>query len=241
MLTSDSQGYESRAQVMAAEEQRKARAFTDRLSRLRAEEEARQLKRVRSSTRTRNRKSLTEKQGPEDRETLALTQELEKTVARPRKRNRGFIGVSSGSSVRALQAAPKKPQSANPKPVQAPAGPTPEEYLKGAQCLLAGDIGQLKDTFAQEKRERATVRSRLGALAVLILEVETLATDIEAEQKHRRLEQGPECAKQSVVVELLRSLVGAPARSLEEVDGYKRGATRLRSELEVRAGLPKVR
>ncbi len=106
---------------------------------------------------------------------------------------------------------------------------------------MAGDIGQLKDTFAQEKRERATVRSRLGALAVLILEVEALATDIEAEQKHRRLDEGPKCAKQSVVVELLRSLVGAPARSLGEVDGYKRGAARLRTELEVRAGLPKVR
>ena len=200
VLTGDAEEYESRAQVMEKEAQREARAFDDRLARLRREEEQRQAERAKSSTIAAE---------PEEEEDLP---DEAKDLAGAKQEGPG--GLEVGSSVRALE-----------KEV-----PTPEEYLRGARCVLFEDLAEMRKAFEAGKRAK---NAQIGEMAVVILDSEQLVGRIDEEMKHRRLpHRDGECKQHHRVIELLRALVGA------RLDG--RALNRLSKELELRAGLPLV-
>lgn len=242
LLTAAGEEYESKKEVMAAENRRKAKAFEDRLARMRRDEEARQLERMKTAT-------VTEDLDPEIMEQIADVEDEDDDIydreieALAMKMDSVRDVDLSGSSARALEAAPP-PDSPmivdKPKPVKsvaqikAPilaAAPTPESYLRGAHCLLKSDHQDLKSVFG---------KARVGEIAVLIVDTESFMERIDAEMKHRRLApQGEACETQKVVVELLRALVGPVAVDGASADLYSRGQGRLEKELEVRAGLPK--
>ena len=127
VLTSDAEGYESREQVMAAEEQRDAKEFEDRLARLRREEEERQATRARTSTAS----EVSEEDAAEE-----LAEEVRDLAG---AKMQGPGGLEVGSSIRALEA------------------PTPEAYLRGARCVLEEDLTALRKTFEVDKRKRAQI------------------------------------------------------------------------------------
>ena len=222
VLTSDHEGYESREEVMAAEERRDAKAFEDRLARLRREEEERQATRARTGTvaegvdSRRSKVEQEEAEGVDSRRSKVEQEEIEEEISEEAKDLAGAKiqapgRLEVGSSVRALGA------------------PTPESYLRGSKCVLTDDLQAMRKTFEEGKRKRADI----GELAVVILDAEALVGRIDGEMKHRRLPaQDGECKQHGQVIELLRSLVGA------RVDG--RGLVRLTKELELRAGLPKA-
>jgi hypothetical protein len=211
VLTREGEEYESRAQVMEKEAQREARAFDDRLARLRREEEQRQAERAKSST------IAVEPVPTEDPEELP---EEAKDLAGAKPAGPG--GLEVGSSVRALEKE----------------APTPEAYLRGARCVLAEDLAELRKAFEAGKRAPEPSPSGSRALpardpqiAVVILDSEQLVARIDAEMKHRRLpHHDGECKQHRQVIEVLRALVGP------RVDGRALG--RLSKELERRAGLP---
>jgi hypothetical protein len=91
VLTANEEEYESRAEVLAAEERREARAFDERLLRLRREEEERQATRAKTST-----ASEMEEEEPEE-----VSEEAE-DLADAEISKPGALEV--GSSVRALEA-----------------------------------------------------------------------------------------------------------------------------------------
>lgn len=236
--------YESRAEVMAAEEARKAQAFEDRLARLRREEEERQLRRIQSSSVSHDldpdaMEAIAEGAGEEDD---ALPGDELEGLAGARLSDEKEVADLGGSSVRAIEKVEPKDEPLvvrKPRPIQkevatpiAPAAaPTPEAYFRGARCMLGEDLEGLRETFA---------RARIPALAVTILDAETLVKNIEAEMAHRHLETAAACAPGATsVVRLLRTLVGPPAVDGATSDAYARGLARLRKELEVRAGLPR--
>ncbi len=217
VLTTEEDGYESRAEVMAAEERREAQAFDTRLARLRREEEARQLARARTSS-----ASVEETPDPEG-EADVLPEDVEDLAGAAIELPGG---LDVGSSVRALEKERARAAAAAPAGV-APL-PTPEAYLRGARCLLAADLDALRKTFDEGKR--AAERPQI---AVVILDSERLMARIDDEMKHRRLPpQDAECKQHEEVMSLLRSLVGP------KLDA--RGLARITKELEVRAGLPRA-
>lgn len=236
--------YESREEVMAAEEARKARAFEDRLARLRREEEERQLRRIQNSTVSRDLDAKTMEaiaEGDLEEEEYLPEEELE-DLSEAKISDEKEVADLFGSSVRALEKAEPAEEPTvvgRPRPIEkkvaAPGisaqGPTPEAYFRGARCLLGTDLEALRETFS---------RARIPELAVTILDAETLVKRIEAEMAHRRLEPAERCdGARAEVAELLRRLVGPPVLDGSSQDAYARGLVRLRKELEIRAGLPR--
>lgn len=178
----DGEAYESKEEVMAAEARREAKEFDDRLARLRRDEEARQLARIRTSSAA---DSAEEEPLPEEAKDLAGAK-----IEEPG-------GLQVGSSVRALEAA----KSAGP-------APTPEGYLRAARCLLSADLQVARTAFEEGKRSGR--QAQAGEIAVVILDSEQLMGRIDREMKHRRLPLADgECKQQREVMDLLRSLVGA--------------------------------
>jgi hypothetical protein len=255
VLTGGGEEYESRAEIMAAEEQKEADAFQSRLEKLRAQAEAKA-----AATRT-STLAAEEPGGPvieDDDETTSALDEL--AVAEEDE-------VETGSSVRAIKAAPRGPdgkvpvlvvppilpvktapkdvaKTAEPTPVALSAlsgAPTPEEYLRSGRCLIEADLPGIRTVVGEGQKQKAS-RQMLGAAALLILDAEGLRDALSDELKHRGLVKArPLCADSQLrgVQALLRSLVGDPPKAVSGADAYGKGLTRMRAELEVRAGLPR--
>lgn len=246
-LTGGQQEYESREQVMLAEAEKEADAFHNRLARLRAQAEAKA-----AATRTSSVAQVEpEPEPPTDPEAEAALDELAQGPGEPI--------MDSGSSVRAISAAPRPaaplvippivPTRSIPKGVEGPAQPaaglkgmpTPEEYLRSGRCLIEADLPGLKAAVAEGQKQKAS-RGMLGAAALVVLDAEGLRDAVTAELKHRGLVKArPLCADSQLegVAALLRTLIGDAPDAVGGLDGYGRGLGRLRAELEVRAGLPR--
>lgn len=253
ILTAPTEKYEAREEVMAAERKRESRAFMSRLARLRAQEEARFIARVRASTITKAAPVFSEDEVPENE---ALEVPLETQVALsseappddfPRKSApappENLVPAPPVLSVKPVAKKPSlDPETSMPgMPRTLGDAPTPELYLRGARCLLSDDRRHHNQKLLEGKKSAA--RSELGALALLLVDGDGLSARIEAELNHRGLAKtGPACAHPTLrpVVLLLRSLVGQAARSGRDADRYGRGLLRLGRELEVRAGLPRA-
>jgi hypothetical protein len=228
--------YESKAQVMAHEDAKEAKAFEDRLTRLRREEEERQLSRARSAT-------VTADLDPESMEAIAKLEEKdddlpEETFAEAKLDPRTDVSDVGGSSVRAItKREPLADPTVLPKPrpiAKLPAAviadpPTPEVYLRGARCVVTADVPILEKAFGDRRKAKQDVQG----VAVAIIDAKALLEHIDLELAHRRLGTNGSCAQQAPIVDLLRSLVGEPSAL-----SYGNGLLRLRKELEVRAGLP---
>lgn len=209
--------YESREEVMAREQQRKDDAESDRLTRMRREEEERQAARNTASATVADK--LFEELTPEDAAALVSNTHREDET-------------DAGSSVRAL--------SANHVDQKAGSPPTPEDYLRASQCLLGDDVARMTAVFNAAKKAKS---ARAGEAAMSIVDGNLLLSQVKGELSHRGLPlQGNGiCAADPTrrVVDLLRELVGPPVAKETDAEGYARGLARLRRELEVRAGLPK--
>lgn len=201
---------ESKEQVLAKEADREALAFQSRLDRLRAEEEARQAGRTKTAS-------------------TSSTTALLDAIAR--------LGEDSdsGSSLRALK--PTAPEPAPPSPSVAPMAPTPEEYLRGAACILNQDVALLRQLLEAQKRAKAPAVS-LGALALAVVEAEDLAEACRAELAHRKLDRVGILCSSSKVQPTLVWLRARWALPTVNVATYRAELGRLRQELELRAGLP---
>lgn len=209
--------YESREEVMAREEQRKDDAESDRLTRMRREEEERQAARGTESATV--AMPLLEELAPEDAAALVSNTHREDET-------------DAGSSVRAL--------TSNHVDQKAGAPPTPEDYLRAAQCLLGDDLARMTAVFNAAKRAKS---ARAGEAAMAIVDGNLLLSQVKGELSHRGLPLSGNgiCAADPTrrVVDLLRELVGPAVAKETDAEGYARGLARLRRELEVRAGLPK--
>lgn len=217
LTQTNSENFETREEVIRRDEARKDDAFSDRLARLRADEEERQAKRAKTATITSD--DVSPELDPEDAAALTMvTPKLDET--------------DSGSSVRALRATHDDPKMA--------AAPTPEDYLRGSQCLLADDTGRMRALIPASKSWN---RANAGVLAMTIIDAEGLLASVKGELEHRKLPLAGNgiCAAETThrMVELLRELVGPRVAREIDVESYSRGLARLRKELEVKAGLPK--
>lgn len=245
-LTGGHEEYESREQVMQAEAEKEADAFHNRLARLRAQAEAKA-----AATRTSSLAVAEEAQDPPtDPEAEAALDALAQAPGEPI--------TDSGSSVRAIEAAPRPaaplvipkivPARSLPRAIDGPAPtaslkgmPTPEEYLRAGRCLIEADLPFLKSAVAEGQKQKLS-RAALGAAALVALDAEGLRDAVTSELQHRGLVKArPLCTDSQLegVAALLRTLIGDAPKGVGGLDGYGRGLSRLRGELEVRAGLPR--
>jgi hypothetical protein len=225
---------EAEEEVLRAEEDRERDAFRARLERLRAAEEKRQARRVKSST-----VAQMEVWEEEDNEAW-----LELLSARSSDEDE-----DSGSSVRALKAAPAapppRPEAPSIQIVTPPskleaedAGPDAATYLAGSWCLLRTDLVLMRQTLETAKKN--TSKGDLaGSQALVILDAEGLLARVERARKANKLEATPLCSSGDTrsMVNLLRELVGPRPKATEAGDAYGRGLVRLAAELEKRARL----
>jgi hypothetical protein len=216
LLTKSPDDLEAKEEVMRAEAQREDDAFSDRISRLRRERDAK------TSSRAVGQIGDLE-EGDED-----VGDEIE-----------------TGSSVRALKAeAPPKPMPKIEEPVAIAPDPapeiTPETYLRGSVCLIDGSIVAMKRAMNLSQGAK-TARAEL---ALAIVEADTLGGQVRQEMDHRGLSRStdPNCTTRAhaEMVEVLRSLLGPTPKPGESAEWFGRGLVRLRKELETRAGLPKA-
>jgi hypothetical protein len=217
LLTTPPDTLETREEVLRREEERKDDAFSDRLARLRADEEERQKLRGTKSTTVADDVAL--ELDPEDAAALtAVTPKHEES--------------ESGSSVRAL--------AATHQDAKMSAAPTPEDYLRGSQCMLSDDTVRMRAMIPASKSWN---RANAGALAMGLIDAESLLSSVKAELEHRKLPLTGHgiCAAETTrrMVELLRELVGPRVQREVDAEPYGRGVARLQRELEVKAGLPK--
>ncbi|MCB9651481.1 MAG: hypothetical protein H6730_33535 [Deltaproteobacteria bacterium] len=252
VLTRPDAGYESEQEVAAAEQARKAGAFQDRLARLRAEHEAREATRTSSVAVASDPEAL---EDPDEQD--ALLQLAMAGTDDP---------VDTGSSLRAMEAAPPPPPgpqvvtptraaplqrtapAALPVPAAAVAAPaavaTPEELLRAGRCLVDADRRQASSVLAQLKRTPGSSRAQQGALALVMMDGQGLMDRIDAEVAHRGLaKEGPVCSssKLASVSQELRGVLGAPPASGVDAAQYGAGLERLVEVLQTRAGLPRAK
>ncbi len=236
VLTGGSGEREAEEEVLRAEEDRERDAFRARLERLRAAEEKRQARRVKSST-----VAQMEVWEEEDNEAW-----LELLSARSTDEDE-----DSGSSVRALKAAPAAPPPrpaapsiqivtppSKPVPEGDDAGPSAATYLAGAWCLLRTDLVLMRQTLETAKKNTSK-GDIAGSQALVILDAEGLLARVDRTRKANELEATPLCSSGDTrsMVNLLRELVGPRPKASEAGDAYGRGLVRLAAELEKRARL----
>lgn len=248
VLTS-AEGYETREHVLKADEDREAEAFRARLARMRNAEEERQGARAPKISTAKT--STAGAAAPTDADGSALKDLLRADW------DAGGPEEETGSSVRALRAAPAETadvgaEAWRPEPpgeLRPPAledGPTPESYLRGARCLLAGEGARLRVALEREKSARSRgSKERLGALALAIVETDTLLSSIDAEITHRGLPRGESvenCGATTLeaVGHFLRRVAGLEVEAgVADAERYGAGLVQLRQALERRAGLPR--
>lgn len=245
LLTEPQGGYEARAEVKAAEEARQADAFNDRLARLRTEHEARLKARIQTSTRTAQLggpRLEAPNPGPaaEDEDD---TDALERTLALAVREDE----FDNGSSLRAITAAPKPVMPKVLTPVvptrlSPPTfGPTPEQWLRAGRCLLEADKEGVSQRLTALRGQPGTSRAQLGAMALLLVDIQGLVDRLDAEVAHRKLANpGPLCSSSLLrdATEHLRAKLGAVPVRAQDSDRYGRGLGQLGQQLEIRAGLP---
>lgn len=249
VLTGPREGYEAKAEVRDAEARREAGAFKDRLAKLRAAHEARSVRSSTVSVRVPLPEALAARaalktrppppQDPDDDAKLdVMLSELTETPE-----------LETGSSVRAMTAAPAAPGEARvaPPPTRAaPAtivAPTPEALLRAGRCLLEADRAAFAKILAA-MRGQARTRGTQGALALVMVDQDMLIGRVDAELAHRGLAKaGPVCASsaQRAPQGQLRAVLGPPPKTGADVARYGPGLERLEETLRVRAGLPRAR
>jgi len=204
---------EAREEVLQAEEDRREAAFRGRLAELRAAEEARFRARAKDGP----------PPPPEPEEEVSVT-DMAAELA------------SLGPERPDVPDAPRSSPSSGADEADGTGrfGPTPRELLETSLCLLAED----ERHAARELRARSRPREIRSAWALAMVELQALQEDILRERRHRGLaDEGPSCT--SEVKELLRALYG-PGAARQGPDGTLRSVERLRQELQVRAGLPRL-
>ena len=204
---------EAREEVLQAEQDRREVAFRERLSKLRAAEEARFRARAEENP---------PPPEPEEEEDVSVTEMAAELAS---------LGPARPESESRPQPAGAGPPAGAEDP--APFGPTPRALLETSLCLLAPD----ERHALAELRTRSSARELRSAWALAMVELQTLQEDIRRERRHRGLaDEDPSCT--SEVKELLRTLYG-PGAERQGPDGTLRSVERLRQELQVRAGLPR--
>lgn len=211
---------EARQEVLQAEAERKADAFRSRLARLRAEEEARAKARAEAERKARTG-------------TAAMARTLASlTTRQPMAPTEPDPGAEVG-----LEPAETPPLGTSVGP--RPGDPTPEAWLRASRCLEAQELVAVQKRMA-EARHAGKPRQVQAQWALALVETQGLLDDVEAELAHRGLaNQDPSCAAPNSAVDLLRPLYGRGARGGFQATEVIRGAQRLRTQLEIRAGLPR--
>lgn len=245
LLTRPSDGYEAKAEVQAAEQARKAGVFRDRLARLRAAHEARVAERIRTGTVAAAPDAPGGPRGADvddDVEDEPGDDELQAQLDLLAQED----ALDTGSSVRAMTAAPPPPAPAPAPPPTLPPparlGPTPEQWLRGARCVLEADRAALRASMEALRSQGA--RATAGELALLVVDVQTLEGRIDEELAHRKLaKNGPLCSSSQLrgAVTELRRVLGEPPSGRGVAARYGRGLAELIETLEIRAGLPRAR
>lgn len=226
VLTGEGEGPEAAPELAAADAAREAEDFNARLVRLRREEEARQVARGRPG-------AVPTSTAAGASEALELPPPTWDVAAE-----------TTGSSIRALKAAPPAEPRAEPRaepPARVTAlptrsapraiapGATPEQYYRAALCLLEADELVLRG--AAGAREARTLA---------LVDVGRLALRVRQEAQQRGLaKEGTLCTSSEVWpwVKTLRAILGAPPESEAAVADYGGGLEALARELETRAGL----
>ncbi|MCK6546043.1 hypothetical protein L6R52_09250 [Myxococcota bacterium] len=242
---------EAREEVLDREAARQGDDFQSRLDKLRADEEERQRQRARSSTAAPANDLLAEAERAttttEEIDSGTSVRAIRPATPEEKRPIRDFADVKLGKGDAVKKPGPRDVLG----PKVEPAGPTPEGYLRGAICLLASDVAATKAVAVAARRAPPKTRpseADLGRLGLVLVDAEGELASVRDELAHRGLPEqktdaaaSPNCTTTPVaeVVELLRSLVGPPVASAADADRYQRGLGRLRSELELRAGLPK--
>jgi hypothetical protein len=230
VLTRPDAGYEAEQEVAAAEEARQVNAFQGRLARMRAEHEARE------ATRT-----STVAAAPSDPE--ALEDEVALTLALAEE-----APVDTGSSLRALEAAPPPPpppQVVVPTRAPPPAAeeaPTPEVLLRAGRCLIQEDRALASGLLTELKKRPGSSRAEQGALALVLMDGQALMDRVDAELVHRGLAKaGPVCSSSQLAAagRQLRAVLGAAPAQGADASRYGAGLERLTEALQTRAGLPR--
>lgn len=213
----DLEAREAKAEVKQAEAARREAAFRSRLLALREAEEARFRARTQESPNP----------AAEDEDEQSVTEMAAELAA---------LGPQARAPrPRSPPRPPETEAETRAAPPQSPAfGPTPRELLETSLCLLAEDEAHAE----LELRTRGRPRQERSAWALTLVELQALQEDILQERRHRGLaDEDPSCT--SKVKELLRTLYG-PGAQRQGADGTLRSVDRLRRELQVRAGLPRL-
>jgi hypothetical protein len=244
---------ETREEVLDREAERQGDDFRSRIDKLRAEEEERQRQRAKTSTAAEpdGDALLAEAEratGTEELDSGTSVRAIRPATDQEKKPIRDFadVKIPKGDAV-------KKPgprDALGPK-LEVATGPTPEGYLRGASCLLGADVAATKALVVAARRTPPKTRpseAELGQLALVLVDADGVLASVRDELAHRGLPEqqtgpgaSPNCTTRPIseVVDLLRSLVGPPVAGARDVERYQRGLVRLRTELELRAGLPK--
>ncbi|MGF1511017.1 MAG: hypothetical protein ACFB9M_16100 [Myxococcota bacterium] len=214
---SDLDSREAREEVLRAEEARQRAKFHNRMAKLRAAEEARFKERAKQAP-----------SEPQPANVLEFAQELKALTA------------ESSLSSSALPPPPVSSPAPGPALANSSAAnsPTPEELLRGADCLLR-DHARRAEQQLQSRRGQSDARKARGEWALLLVEVQQLKRDIDAEIAHRRLGADGGCPSPTPAQQLLATLVGSGGRT-GTPEATLSGIVRLRAELERRAGLPRA-
>jgi hypothetical protein len=247
---------EARQEVLRAEAERRAEAFRQRLVQLRAEEEARARARAAAARKARTGTTgmariltpLTDR-GPsvasgEPRPPVSGTADARRSQTDPAE-GPGDLGATAPAGRSRSRRAPmgrREPAAAVPKgPARAEPGfgPTPRDWLEGARCLGGKELSAVQTRMAAARRAGKPRRIQ-AEWALALVELQVLIDDVRAELAHRGLANREQsCGSPSPAEGLLRQLFGPGAADAAMPDQVVRAALRVRSQLEIRAGLPR--
>ncbi len=228
----DTDVYEAREEVLAAEARRKVAAFHERMSRLRADQAERAERREaeqRKSQAKRTQDMLTDLTGPGSLVTAA-------SDARPAEaRPRSAVEVPLPPSVVPAERSRRGAEEARAEEAGVPAA----ELLRAARCLLRQSSAALEADI-REARRAGDSRVDVGAYALALMDVQGLQQDVSAALSREGLANGksPCTNPPTGVRQALEALYGEAARQRMSPEAITRGQARLRRELELRAGLP---